>query len=294
MELYKVSLQLDSPLVTPLKGDTIWGHIVWGVANHEGEAAVADFISSCKGTDPAFVISSAFPQGTICRPIPVVQKREKSMTPEKYAEIKKSKKRVYVSASDYFEASAKSDCDLGNPFEMVTVTHNSINRFSNTVADGSLYAIGETWSKCLKFDVYIATIYDTKRIKQLCEWAFENGYGADASTGKGVISVIGEPQVVRPKCKSDTYLALAPFVLPQASEVYGSLRADTFVRNGKIGGSFASSMIPWKKTVVLFNEGAIFKSQKEIRVIGTLLTDVHADSRICQAGFAPVIPILEE
>lgn len=293
MELYKVSLQLASPLVTPLKGDTIWGHVVWGIANHEGEDAVTDFINSCKGTEPAFVISSAFPQGTICRPIPVVQKRQKSMTPEKYAEIKKSKKRVYASAADYFGDNAGSDNELGNPFETVTVTHNSINRFSNTVADGSLYAIAETWSKCLNFDVYIATTYDTKRIKQLCEWAFENGFGADASTGKGVVSVIGEPQPVRPKCESNTYLALAPFVIPESFEV-SDLRADTFVRNGKIGGAFASSMIPWKKTVVLFNEGAVFTSKNSIKVIGTLLTDVHSDSRICQSGFAPVIPIPEE
>lgn len=293
MELYKVSLQLSSPLVTPLKGDTIWGHVVWGIANHEGEAAVTDFLNSCKGTEPAFVISSAFPQGTICRPIPKVQKRQKSMTPEKYAEIKKSKKRVYASAADYFVDNTQSNLELGNPFETVTVTHNSINRFSNTVADGSLYAIGETWSKCLNFDVYIATTYNAERIKQLCEWAFENGYGADSSTGKGVISVVGKPLIVHPKCKSDTYLALAPFIIPEAFEV-SDLCADTFVRNGKIGGAFASTLLPWKKTVVLFNEGAVFKSQKEIKVIGELLTDVHADSRICQSGFAPVIPILEE
>ena len=295
MELYKVSLQLASPLVTPLKGDTIWGHIVWGIANHEGEVAVTDFINSCKETEPAFVISSAFPQGTICRPIPVVQKRQKSMTPEKYAEIKKSKKRVYVYAADYFEDNVESDNELGNPFETVTVTHNSINRFSNTVVDGSLFAIGEIWSKCLNFDVYIATTYDTKRIKQLCEWAFENGYGADASTGKGIISVIGEPQLVHPKYKTDTYLALAPFVIPQIFNFDElQLRADTFVRNGKIGGAFSSSLSPWKKTVVLFNEGAVFKSHKEIKVIGELLTNVHTDSRICQSGFAPVIPIPEE
>lgn len=293
MELYKVSLQLNSSLVTPLKGDTIWGHVVWGIANHEGDAAVTDFIKSCKEEEPAFVISSAFPQGTICRPIPKVQKRQKSMTPDKYAEIKKSKKLVYASAADYFDDNTDGNQKLENPFEAMTVTHNSINRFSNTVADGMLYAISETWSKCRAFDIYIATTYSVERIKQLCIWAFENGYGADASTGKGAISVIGEPKIVRPKIKSNIYLALAPFVIPESFDI-SDLRADTFVRNGKIGGAFASSMIPWKKTVVLFNEGAVFKSQKEIKVIGELLTDVHSDSRICQSGFAPVIPIQEE
>ena len=48
MQLYKASLKLKSSLVTPLKGDTIWGHIVWGIANHEGEYAVKEFLDAEK------------------------------------------------------------------------------------------------------------------------------------------------------------------------------------------------------------------------------------------------------
>ena len=44
MQLYKVSIKLKSAFVTPLKGDTIWGHIVWGIANHEGDDTVANFL----------------------------------------------------------------------------------------------------------------------------------------------------------------------------------------------------------------------------------------------------------
>ena len=39
----------------------------------------------------------------------------------------------YASAADYFDDNTQSNLELGNPFETVTVTHNSINRFSNTV-----------------------------------------------------------------------------------------------------------------------------------------------------------------
>ena len=51
MQLYKASLKLKSSLVTPLKGDTIWGHIVWGIANHEGEDAVKKFLDAEKNSD---------------------------------------------------------------------------------------------------------------------------------------------------------------------------------------------------------------------------------------------------
>lgn len=295
MELYKVTLQLLSSLVTPLKGDTIWGHVVWGISNHEGESAVADFINACKTNEPAFVISSAFPHGTVCKPIPMVQKREKTMTPEKYAEIKKSKKKVYENSALFFEnINDESDTNqLGNPFNTVVMIHNSINRFSNTVIEGNLYTDAETWSKNSLFDIYIASTYSSERIKQLCEWAFENGFGADASTGKGVISVIGEPVPVIAKSNTSSYMALGPFILSEDLKI-SDLRADIFIRNGKIGGDFATSMPPWKKTVVLFNEGAVFQSEKKINIIGKLITDVHSDSRICQSGFAPVIPISEE
>ena len=295
MKLYKVTLQLKSPFVTPLKGDTIWGHIVWGIANHEGDGAVKDFIDACKTKEPALAVSSAFPGGAICRPIPSVKPREKSMTPEKYAEIKNIKKLIYADASAFFE-NQKSGCDennLKNPFEITSVTHNSINRFLNTVSDGSLYAVSEVWSKTSLFDIYIASSYDAKRIKQLCVWAFENGFGADSSVGKGVISVLDEVAQVQTKYKTRTYMALAPFVFSKNSPI-SDLRADTFVRNGKIGGGFSSVLTPWKKTVVLFNEGAVFTSENPINIVGELLTDVHSDPRICQSGFAPVIPICEE
>lgn len=295
MELFRVTLQLESSLITPLKGDTIWGHIVWGIANHEGDSAVDDFLSVCKTEEPPLIVSSAFPHGTICRPIPRVQKREKTMTPDKYAEIKKNKKLVYADASLYFDSKSTSidTKQLKNPFEDIVVTHNSINRFSNTVIDGSLYAVSETWAKNSLFDLYILSTFDASRVKQLCEWAFENGFGADSSIGKGVISVTTEPVSVQPKAKTNTYMALAPFVVSDWQSI-SDLHADTFIRNGKIGGAFSAYMQPWKKSVLLFNEGAIFKSQKDISFIGNILTDIHTDARVCQSGFAPVIPIVED
>ncbi len=291
MELYKVTLELESSLITPLKGDTIWGHVVWGIANHEGEEAVNKFLSDCKTSESPFVVSSAFPHNMLCKPMPPVQKRQKEMTPAKYAEIKKNKKSIYINSSLYLEQqNEKENEKITKVFESVEVTHNTMNRFSNTVNDGGLFAVSEQWATVKLFDIYIVSSYEKNRVKQLLDWAFENGFGADASVGKGKITVVGEPESIKTKCKSNSYMALGPFVLPENSEIT-DLKADIFVRTGKIGGAFASFLQPWKKTVVLFNEGAIFSSDKPISFIGKMLTDIHSDSRICQSGFAPVIPI---
>ena len=290
MELYKVTIKLESSLVTPLKGDTIWGHIVWGIANHEGEDAVNSFLNECKSNEPSFIVSSAFPHNMLCKPIPPVQKRQKEMTPAKYAEIKKNKKSIYTNALQYLNVQADTNEILKKTFVSAEITHNTMNRFSNTVYDGGLFSVSEQWPTIKWFDIYIVSSYEIDRVKQLVVWAFENGYGADASTGKGKITVTEEPEKITPKCNSNLYMALGPFVLPENSEI-SDLKADTFIRTGKIGGTFANYLQPWKKTVVLFNEGAVFMSEKPMSFIGKLLTDIHSDSRICQSGFAPVIPI---
>lgn len=291
MQLYKATIKLESPLVTPLKGDTIWGHVVWGIANHEGDDAVNEFIEASKKTEPPFIISSAFPEGTICKPYPKHETRKLEMKTKDYAQIKKNKKVKFVPVCEYIE-NIRATENTAFKFKQLQVMHNTINRFSNNVEEGQLYAVQEMWSVLNNFDLYILSSYEIKRIRELLEWAFENGYGADASTGKGKIS-IEEIIPVKTKLVSKKYVALAPFVTDFKNIKKGSLKADNFLRTGKIGGAFASVMSPYKKTVVMFEEGAVFETEEPVQFIGNLITDVHSDSRICQAGFAPVIPIGE-
>lgn len=292
MQLYKATIKLESPLVTPLKGDTIWGHVVWGIANNEGDEAVSQFLEVCKTKEPSFIVSSAFPKGTICKPYPKHEPRKLDMKSKDYAEIKKNKKIKFISASNYLE-----NCDKieNHSFKYVQaeVIHNSINRISNTVEEGSLFAVSEMWASQPEFDLYVLSLFSAERVLELLGWGFENGYGADASTGKGKISV-GEVVKVETKLPTLKYVALAPFVTDFSLIKEGSLKADTFIRTGKIGGSFATSMNPYKKTIVMFDEGAVFETEKPIQFIGNLITKVHSDERICHSGFTPVIPIEED
>lgn len=288
MQLYKASLKLKSSLVTPLKGDTIWGHIVWGIANHEGDDSVKKFLEAEKKSEPELIVSSAFPKGTICKPFPKHEKRKPQMSTKEYAQIKKKKKEKFVSAENYLMNVEEENTHFRT--ETVQTMHNSINRFSGTVEEGTLFTIEEFWSELQDYDLYVLSNYSFERIKQLLDWAFENGFGADSSTGKGQIE-IGEIVPVNSKRTSQKYVALAPFVTDFSVIKEDSLRANTFIRSGKIGGTYSSFMSPYKKTVILFDEGAVFESEKPIQFIGNLIEKVHADDKICQSGFAPVIPI---
>jgi len=289
MNLYKLRLSLKSALATPLKGDTIWGHFAWGIANHEGEEAVEKFINDSKSSEPPLIVSSAFPINTLCKPIPEPQERVEKLTIQSYSAIKKAKKNIFCDASEYI-SSIDEKAATENAFSAVPCMHNTINRMTNTVIEGGLFTSTEFWPKQKEFNLYIASTYDLERIKTLALWAFENGYGADSSTGKGNITLSEDPVLVKTLKKGIKYMALAPFVLQDFSTVK-NLRADTFIRSGKIGGYFSQNLIPWKKTIVMYDEGAVFESDTAITFIGTLLQNIHSDSRICHSGFAPVIPI---
>ena len=95
MTLYRIRFELCSSVVTPLKGDTIWGHIVWGIANHKGDAAVDDFfLEQEKSGTPSLVVSSAFPAGMLCRALPEPEKRDSGPPDKKkHAKIKEKKKK---------------------------------------------------------------------------------------------------------------------------------------------------------------------------------------------------------
>ena len=288
MKLYRITLKLNSSLITPLKGDTIWGCYVWGIANHEGEKAVQNFLEQCKTEEPSLIVSSAFPKGYLCKNIPEVQPRENTLTKATYSQIKKNKKCKYIAATDFIDKDSQPEsADIS--FRKTSVTRNRINRLTDNVQDGGLFTNEEMWCNNKEFDLYILSSYTAEHVTELTEWAFENGFGADASTGKGYITVSAKAEEIHTAKTGNKYMALGPFVekIP-----LNNLHADTFVRSGKVGGAFSSDHIPWKKTVVMYDEGAVFESDKKILFVGELISDVHVDKRICNSGFAPVIPIV--
>jgi len=291
MKLYRLTIELCSALVTPLKGDTIWGHIVWGIANNEGEDAVQKFMETENGA-PQLINSSAFPHGLICKPYPEPEQRGSAPTKSEYSKRKKDKKQKYISASEYISDIKESGGESDEPFKSVEVMHNSINRLSGTVEDHSLFAVQEHWARCKLWDIYVLSIYEKDRTKTLFKWAFENGFGADSSSGKGKIAVKSIKEVHVLKSGGDKYMALAPFV-PDSKQDIKNLRANIFVRRGKLGGAFVSKLPPYKKTVILYDEGAVFSSGTAMEWVGLMLENMHGTTEynIRQAGFAPVIPV---
>lgn len=290
MTLIRANIEICSRLRTPLRGDTLWGHVACGVANHEGEDGIQAF---CNMPHP-FVISSAFPHGMLPKPLlPAEENTEEFKSKQDYTEFKKKKKQKYCSASEFLDVNPIVGCESG--FVSESSTHVSISRETGTALDEMLFSVDEMWpdskNGTVLMDIYISSHDSLERVEELLSWAFEFGFGADSTTGAGKVKLLKVDYIAPKKAKYGRYLALGPFI--SDADVLDDLRASTFLRKGKIGGVLAHELSPYKKSIIMYEEGATFRKTKEMEYVGRLLHNMHytADYDICHSAFAPVIEV---
>jgi len=302
MNLYRLHLNSRSAFRTPLQGDTLFGHLCWGIRLHEGEDELKKFLKD-EISSPSIAISNGFPDGFL--PVP---KLTPSMAPLKTREeittLKKIKKRKYISSNWLLCKEAKpmsiellmkinkEEPKIGS----ITVTRNVINRLSGTTEDNSLYQTDEMYPENFEnWNIYISSSRKHNWILKRFQWAFENGYGADASTGKGLFEIKGIEKVDL-SFNGNRYLVLGNFVPSKKDNMSEkNLYADTFTKYGKVGNlSMFDDTNPFKKPIVYFSEGATFNFTNQIYWCGSMLTGIHSNPNIMQNALVPVIPFTEE
>lgn len=303
MNTYKARIKVHGRLLTPLRADTIFGHVAWGIARHEGAAALEEFLSAFE-EKPTLVLSSAFPAG--CLPMPQLCKDlSRPSDVNSYSTIKKSKRLRHVPASCFSSGKAMTRASLAEAASSLLYSehveqalHNTVDRLrGGTLDEVGLFQTRETWLsrrdphddtlKPALLDIYILSVMDIERVSIILGWAFEAGFGAKSSSGAGSVELLGIEESSLPS-KGNRAMALAPFVPENPVEVE-DLRADIFVRHGMLGQELGAYMNPFKKPILFFDEGATFIPSQERSFIGTMVRNVHKDPRICQHGYAPVV-----
>ena len=79
MRRYRLRLTLLGPLGTGLTGDTLFGHLCWGIVYHAGRAALEDFLARMASAEPPLVIGDPVPAGFLPNPAlppPTLKERE--------------------------------------------------------------------------------------------------------------------------------------------------------------------------------------------------------------------------
>ncbi|PIE68199.1 MAG: hypothetical protein CSA23_00155 [Deltaproteobacteria bacterium] len=334
MKFYEINITPTSPFGTLLKGDTIFGHFCWQAA-HDPDLLAGGLDTRIQHytESPFAVFSSAFPKienGSVRyflpRPEAVMMDRNligATTRKTRLLEGKKLKKKRWMALEriDVIEPSAvefltakelvsriggKGVHGVGTNDAVYAMeqAHNTIDRRTGTTGTGmfapystenQFYLPGIGLAVFALLDEEITDIQKIcKGLKRIGRW----GFGRDASTGMGRFYVNGHTEHPLPRLEgANACYTLAPAV-PQKDTFSHSFYMP-FIRFGKHGDRLATGKAPYKRPVVMADEGAVFipaaANAFTTPWLGIGITGVScADSRTVAQGYAPWLPIKME
>ncbi len=293
---FKVKIEILSPIGTPLLGDTIWGHICWGIRYYKSESALKEFLQKYNSENPPLIISDGFFENTL--PVPLLTPYiSENLNIKRLNDLKKRKKIKYIPADLIFKERNISIFKLQEipvkKFENVRL-RNTIDRLRGTTKEeGGLFEDHEIWyERGAKFDIYVLSTLKKEKVYELFCNAFSLGYGKDITTGKGIIEVVEVNEIQVPQ-SCNRVMALSSFVPSQRDKIK-NMYADIFTKYEKIGGEYAVNKNPFKKPLVMFKTGATFELEEKKFYVGSLISNIHKDKNIKHYAYAPLLYFNEE
>lgn len=326
MKQYMLRLTLTGPLGTELTGDTLLGHVCWGVVYHEGTAAVEQFLEAMRSGEPPLIVGDPAPAGFLPNPIlppaDLAERRRMDQLARVNAggdplgahdALKAVRKRRWVprraleacvhelSAASLLEAVWSLEPAAQQPPALTpgVVAHNTINRITqHTAEEGGLFFQTDWFPDgAMAFDLPVLSTLSPDRIRELFEWGLEGGYGRDASTGKGRL-IVGElddaswPAADQPNAG----LALGGFAPAAGDPTHGWWR--TVLRRGKLSGAWAADPDdeeghPFKYPLTLLTAGSLLGPHRRDRPwLGRVVDEMHPQRpEVATCALAPVLPV---
>jgi len=262
MKLYRLKITPLSFFATPLRGDTLFGHLCWAILYQKGEERLRELLNGYDEGNPFAIVSDAFAAGYLPKPhLPF------AMLGEKIEEKKRNRKRKWIAyealkAGRFSEA--VDDEGAGAREKSLLQVHNALDYRTLRTGHGAdphgLRVLDYGGPKVCR-DLYVA-IDETRWNKEEMVQAFETvaamGYGKKSSTGKGRFTIDWDALETLDTMadESTRMMALSPF---DASDLgTGKLYAEPFVRFGRHGGQRARGN-PFKKPLLLADTGAVIE-----------------------------------
>lgn len=312
----RATINLHTPLGTPLAGDTLFGQLCWTAREQLGNEYLNLLLDGYTNGKPWLVVSDGFPSGYLPKPLLPFLFSSTSKNSEVDANYRKAEKNKRWIPTDkagipFKEWILHAVNDLQaygeKPIE-VTQPHNSIDRYTGTTGTGEFAPYTQQqifYAHNQKIDLYL--VLDETRLPQetllkLLEVLGSYGYGRDASIGLGkfsVMSVVTNSFIQN--VPSNAWLALAPCA-PQGLDFDREKSYwRVITRFGRHGNRYGASEKPFKNPVLLSATGSVFiplDNFSERLYIGQGLGGDGLLSKIkpstVQQGYAPVIGIWME
>lgn len=315
MSIYHYILTPLGPFRTPLRSDTLYGHLICAAATMDGSAGAEALISAFEEGTPPFELSSAFPEGFLPMPVlPPIPRASFRILVQERPEFK-GEMFTALEAAKRFKKSAFVPESLlfGNPVSLSQEflftkwlddptcfmaqgsfrksdlePHNSINRITGSVLDqGGFYLSEAAWyTKGTRLSLYVRTA-DRPAFERYFGYVAETGFGADRSTGKGHFSFVRDEHFDdAPFCREGN--ACLSLSICSAENMSGfSGHYDIFAKYGRAWSGFGERN-PYKKPFVAFAEGAVFT---HVPTSGFVLRGIHPNPSIVQVVQPLTLPV---
>jgi len=292
---YNVFFKPESPLITPLQSDTIFGHVAWAIRYLWRETTLTEFLDAFQdGKDAPLLISDGFPAGQLPKPIlkalpqRIISKHLHEIAETKQVDfeltqqtqiMKALKKKAFIGVDTFKKI--QQDCTPDNllkvsaseldwdkllsggssnrGFSESSITmHNTVNRIHGKVTEGLYQQTEYFYQDDFQFEVYLKTNYfDLTQLIQIFEMIASSGFGRDKSTGKGKFSIKIEKYNRLPDVPdANAFITLSHYVPDPSAPTKGWYRLMT--KYGRLGGDYASSPIPFKKPLLMMKPGSVF------------------------------------
>lgn len=302
MTLCRFTLNPQSPWSGRLRSDTLYGLILWHVAEWEGDEACAKLIAAFETNDPPFLLSSAMPADHLPMPVlpPIRRQRMRDLASknansdkelalfELLQKLKKFRKQQWLPLSawqkhkdDLSALTLFNGGDFGAETKIRSRTafepHVSINRQTGTAMEGQLF-----FRRLRYFDPdtrlhLYASARDPDWLARYLGRIGEFGFGRDASSGNGQFTIERDTAFQAGSFAvkdANASLLLSACAAPRMEDVAGFYRLE--VKRGKTGPCHAN---PFKKPFLMLQEGSILDKLPPGPFV---LRDINADMRIVQ------------
>ena len=321
METYEVTIRPESGFATPLKGDTLFGHLCWRLAVRR-DADLGALIASYD-TRPFAVMSSPYvltqsKKGGRQRffkkpdaPYALLEKKSGEGRDEKIRNRKTLAVRSWFCIEDESRLPPLQSIEYVELKDQWKISrpqaHNTLSRITGTTGTGEFapYTVDEDVHRP-ELELGLICLVDKSRLpedllRNCLEEIGKLGYGKDASTGKGRFLVKDMKKIDLAGWgapNANACYTLAPCV-PRENECARS-HFTPFVSFGRHGDALAGSENPFKNPIVMADEGALFIPEsgdrlKEKHYIGRAITGISKSlPQTVAQGYAPFIPVYVE
>ena len=324
MKLYRIRLTPRSPFGTPLKSDTLAGHLLCALRLKEGNERLEDTLEEIKKGRPPFILSDCFSADRLPMPaLPLISRGDfrslisKTFGNDELKALKAYKRfrkkgthlsweewsdyRKLFTARDVFLDRYKMENSKREETESsrsVLQTRIIVDRYTGRSLDaGGLFHTEATHFAPVSgensksgFDLYLKCQKERlEEIMSLLQFVGEMGYGADASVGMGHF-VIDAPQEMdgleSAPAGTNAWMSLSTFASHKPDAAQACYKLAT--RYGKVWSGFGETR-PFKKPILMFEPGSVFPAPFTDWK-SSVMRNIHSDTNIIQFTAPIMVP----